>query len=249
MNIQKEYLLSLDGEAFTAFKQDFDQILKLLLIEMEKRETEEATINMKMTVTLNKDIERDLEVVTYEAFKDITKPTFKHEISSVMQVKNKKSGQMGGTMKMVWDRNLCQYVMREIDDGQTSLFRSDDIVIVGGELPPARTELDREAYERLKSLVGATLKVVEAMGNYTVRTKDNEVVLSSAFSPANPLYASGDILKTHVGCEIAVEVVDSDDEIPREGKWLRFLCTNCEEIIHEIRFVDDEYEYDDPEEG
>ena len=118
----KKYPLSMNGDTFNAFKSDFDQMLRQLLTEMEKRESEEATISIKMVVNLAKDQERDFEANGYDAMKDIVKPSFKHEISTVMQVKNKKSGSLGGNMKLVWDRELCQYVMQEIDNGQTSIF-------------------------------------------------------------------------------------------------------------------------------
>ena len=262
MNSQKKYPLSLDGDAFNGFKQDFNQMLRQLLTEMEKQESEEATISIKMTVSLEKDQERDFEIVAYEAMKDITKPTFKHEISTVVQVKNKKTGSMGGSMKMVWDRDLCQYVMQEIDNGQTSLFDGEkkeeedpglgEIVVMGGELPPAKPgllppELDT-VFEKLKDHVGQELKVTEAMGNYTVRTLDNAVVLSSGFPESNLLYVSPEKLKDHVGHKV-VCVSYGDEEIVN----ISIECEDCGEVLFDLdRPADtehpDDYEYDDPEE-
>ena len=57
----KKYPLSMNGDTFNAFKSDFDQMLRQLLTEMEKRESEEATISIKMVVNLAKDQERDFE--------------------------------------------------------------------------------------------------------------------------------------------------------------------------------------------
>ena len=114
--------LSLNGETFKDFKADFDQMLYKLLTEMERLDSEEATISVKMTVNLEADQERDFEANGYDAMKDITKPTFKHEISTVMQIKNKKTGQLGGNMKLVWDHDSGKYVLRDIDNGQTSMF-------------------------------------------------------------------------------------------------------------------------------
>ncbi len=126
MNCAKKYPLSLDGDTFNAFKTDFDMLLRKLLTEMEKRETEDATISIKIAVNLQKGQERDFETNGYNAMKDITKPTFKHEISTVLQVKDKKTGNLGGNMKLVWDRALCQYVLQEIDNGQMSIFNGED---------------------------------------------------------------------------------------------------------------------------
>ena len=37
----KKYPLSMNGDTFNAFKSDFDQMLRQLLTEMEKRESEQ----------------------------------------------------------------------------------------------------------------------------------------------------------------------------------------------------------------
>lgn len=122
MDIQTTYPLSLNGDTFNALKSDYDTMLRQLLTEMENREEEEATITIKVGVKLEKGQARDFQANGYDAMRDIVKPTFKHEVSTVMQIKNKKSGSLGGSMEMVWDKKLCQYVMRPIDNGQVSMF-------------------------------------------------------------------------------------------------------------------------------
>lgn len=133
---EKTYPLSLSGDTFNALKSDFDQQLRQLLTEMEKRESEEATINIKIAVSLQPDQARDFQANGYDAMRDIVKPSFKHEVSTVMQVKSKKSGSLGGNFELVWDRELCQYVMREIDNGQVTLFDKEEEAPQPGE-PPA----------------------------------------------------------------------------------------------------------------
>ena len=120
------YPLSLNGDTFNAFKTDFDQMLRKLLTEMEKRESEEATISVKMAIKLEPDQARDYLANGYDGTRDIIKPSFKHEISTMMQVKEKKSGNLGGNMELVWDKTLHQYVMRPIDNGQVSFFDGYD---------------------------------------------------------------------------------------------------------------------------
>ena len=119
------YPLSLNGDTFNAFKSDFDQLLRQLIAEMEKRESEDATISVKFQVKLAPDQARDFQANGYDGMRDIIKPSFKHEISTVMQVKNKKSGNVGGNMELVWDKKLRQYIMRPIDNGQTTFFDED----------------------------------------------------------------------------------------------------------------------------
>lgn len=143
----KVYPMSLNGDTFNALKTDFDQMLRKLLSGMEKFECEEATLNIKVGVKLEKDQARDFEVHEYEAMRDIVKPTFKHEISSAMQVKDKKTGSLSGNYELVWDRDSGQYVMRNIDDGQVTLFDTEgDNVIQMPEPPalPAGTVIDAD---------------------------------------------------------------------------------------------------------
>lgn len=166
MSNQKKYPLSLNGDTFNAFKQDFDQMLRNLLAKMEEYESDEATINMKMVVSLAKGQERDFEANGYDAMKDITKPTFKHEISTVMQIKDKKGGSLGGSMKMVWDKELCQYVMQEIDNGQTTLFddEKEEQEEETAPQPEAAGELPPPAPPQLPpsgKVIDADFKVVE----------------------------------------------------------------------------------------
>ena len=133
----KVYPMSLNGDTFNALKTDFDQMLRKLLSGMEKFECEEATLNIKVGVKLEKDQARDFEVHEYEAMRDIVKPTFKHEISSAMQVKDKKTGSLSGNYELVWDRDSGQYVMRNIDDGQVTLFDTEGSNVIQMPEPPA----------------------------------------------------------------------------------------------------------------
>lgn len=133
----KVYPMSLNGDTFNAMKTYFDQMLRKLLSGMERFECEEATLNIKVAVKLEKDQARDFEVHEYEAMRDIVKPTFKHEISSAMQVKDKKTGSLSGNYELVWDKASGQYLMRNIDDGQVTLFDGDGSNVIQMPEPPA----------------------------------------------------------------------------------------------------------------
>lgn len=109
--------LSLNGETFASLKKDFDTILERTIGNMTMKGAEDATITIKLGVSLQK-----TSVPAKGKIREVTKPTFKHDIASVMQVKDKMSGQLTGNMELVWDDDLKQYVLRPIDDGQTSLF-------------------------------------------------------------------------------------------------------------------------------
>jgi len=165
------YPLSLNGDTFNAFKSDFDQLLRQLIAEMEKRESEDATISVKFQVKLAPDQARDFQANGYDGMRDIIKPSFKHEISTVMQVKNKKSGNVGGNMELVWDKKLRQYIMRPIDNGQTTFFDENgnntaDYVIAGeasGESGGEPTALEAAEPIGLPAPNGADEAVIDAV--------------------------------------------------------------------------------------
>ena len=101
--------------------------------------------------------------------------------------------------------------------------------------------------------VGSDLKVTEAMGNYTVRSEDNKVVLSSATDPSNIFYCDADKLAGHVDHVLKCECgwgSDTEDS----NKCIKIVCADCDEEI--FRMYDDaadedeggSYNYEEPEE-
>lgn len=157
----KKYPLTLDAETFNAFKTDFDQILQALINEMERREEEDAVINIKIGVSLHPDQERDFETNGYDGMKDIIKPTFKHDITSVMNVKQKKSGILGGNMKMVWDKDLRRYVLQNIDNGQIS-FDQQDAQAAPAEDPAQIPAAEPEQLPAPDNVIDVTFREVDS---------------------------------------------------------------------------------------
>jgi len=118
----KKYSLSLDGDTFKELKNDFDSVLGRLITEMTKRESEEAKVTVSLTVKLTPGQARDFQANGYDGTRDITKPKFEHNIKSVMQVKDEQSGSCGGNYELAYDNDIGKWVMKEIYNGQTSMF-------------------------------------------------------------------------------------------------------------------------------
>lgn len=114
--------LTMESEAFTALKSDFNQVLRRTLTNMERKESEQAELTLKLKISLEKDTAPDFREVRYRAERDIVRPTFTHKISSVMQIKCEKSGILSGDYELVWDADSGDYIMRPIDNGQLSLL-------------------------------------------------------------------------------------------------------------------------------
>ena len=123
--IAKKLPLTLDSDAFNAFKSDFNQMLRKLLLTMENQESEEGKLAVAMTVKLDKARARDYQANGHDAERDVITPTFSHKVSIALSFKDDKSGILKGDYEMRWDKELGAYVIEEINNGQTSFFDED----------------------------------------------------------------------------------------------------------------------------
>lgn len=242
--------LSLKGETFTALKEDFDAVLGRTIKNMESKGADEATITLKLGISLEKTTD-----FSGEEAEEVTKPSFKHDISSVMQVKDKKSGALTGDYQLVWDEDEGKYVMKRIGDNQMTLF---DVAEDGEEnveyIPaavdraePALLEGDvaeddvvappETAFDWLLKFVGKDMAISEAMGNYTVRTVANEdeesaVVLTSASAEDSVFHCDAEILKDHIGHELIC--VGEQNEAGGPIVKIVVKCLQCDEDLYAL---------------
>lgn len=243
MCIKNAMELSLNGDTFAALKEDFDSILAQTLGNMESKGADEAVITLKLSVSLEKQ-----SFVRNEEPEELTKPSFKHDISSVMQVKNKKSGSLSGDYELVWDEDEKKYVMRKITNGQLTLFdvegneieqyqEEDDVHEATPVLLEASTEDSTEeettAFDWLAQFVDKKMTITEAMGNYTVRTEDGKVVLTSASAPDSVFHCDAEILEKHIDHSI-VCVGYGGDELYQ----ITVECEDCLETLFSLRLND-----------
>jgi hypothetical protein len=123
----KIFDLNLDGDAFEALKADFNAVLRKTISNMEQKGSYVAEITAKMKISLSSERVPDLSTVNYEATRDTIVPKFEHKVSSVIQIKDEVNGSLNGRYELIWDAERGEYVMREIFDGQISMYDDDDI--------------------------------------------------------------------------------------------------------------------------
>lgn len=233
MCIKNAMELSLNGDTFAALKEDFDSILSQTLGNMESKSADEAVITLKLGISLEKQ-----QFVRNESTEELTKPSFKHDISSVMQVKNKKSGSLSGDYELVWDEDEKRYVMRKIAGSQMSMFENvekyegDDKEIEGQAMLSAPADKVKSVFGWLSDFVGNKMTVSEAMGNYTVRTENGKVILTSASPKNNPLHCDAEVLATHLGHTLVCAGY-GDDEL----NLIKIECEDCLETLFSISLV------------
>jgi len=253
---QNDMLLSLKSDTFSSLHSDFDEVLASTLRGMVETEQDTAEINVKVKISMQGDVAPDLSVIGEHRTREITKPKFEHIITAIIQRKEKKTGSLSGEYELVVDPETGCYVMRPIDIGQINFFDENGEVIDNETSNCAETaclvegprmlsdgvaqdngrdepEEDSEViarFERLKQLIGQEMHVVEEVDdNYTLRTDDDQIVLSSLVPPANTFYCAGWVLENHVGHRI-ICVGDGRDDIER----VSIECESCGEILYVI---------------
>ena len=238
MSKANEMILSLNEDTFSALKKDFDDVLNRTIGNMQMKGASDATITLKLDIAITKGIV-NIDGVN----RDYNKPSFKHQVNSVLQIKDKAAGQLAGEMVLEWDDDAEKFVLRRVDDGQTSIFDDgyetcdDDITDVKGLPEPTQDDEDHDAHDAkgedaFRVMIGFTernLVIVETDGVYTVRTADtNEVVLSSGCEDGNPFKIDPEIAAKHVGDQLFCYMFSEDSKYI---SGIAIDCTTCDETI------------------
>ena len=225
------YPMSLNSDTFNSMKNDFDQMLRTLLTEMETRESEEGTINVKVQVKLTPDQARDFQANGYDAQRDFIKPSFKHEISTVLQVKNKKTGSFGGNMELVWDAPMNQYIMRPIDNGQVSFFDGYDKHEDDGEYVDVDTVPALPAPEPLQLVEPKVINIIEShLDIEQLKEMDHESLLNLAKE------LGLDVADCETDDEIAAMIASEKVEVPEEAVVAEAPTAQCSHFDWLSRF-------------
>lgn len=116
-----ELTLSLDSDTFEMMKTQLSDMIQATLMNMELKKAPDASITMKLSIHLEK-----AKKAIGDNLLDVVIPSFKHDISSVMQVKQKTNGELTGDYVLVFDMEKGEYVMQENDDGQISFYEAED---------------------------------------------------------------------------------------------------------------------------
>ena len=151
MSQNNDMNLSLSGEAFAALRSDFNEVLHSTMRGMIDTEQDVAEINMKVKIILTESSAPDFTVAGGHQTREITKPKFEHSITAVIQRKEKKTGSFAGEYELVFDADTGTYVVRPIENGQTTLFDGDGpaaVVPALGEGPRALPGAAEEAEEQ-----------------------------------------------------------------------------------------------------
>lgn len=116
--------ISIDGEILASLRTDIDTMIGRTLKTMAMTKNGEATVTCKIKITLNEEV-----IPVQDGVRNAVRPTFEHDVQSVVQTKDKTSGTMSGDYELVYDAENDQWVVKSTRQ-QMSMFDTDDRVDV-----------------------------------------------------------------------------------------------------------------------
>lgn len=114
--------ITLENETLQAMKHDMDEIINKTIKTMQMSQSSEGTVTVKLKISIE-----NRGIANETVYRTGIIPKFEHDVQSVVQTKDKKSGQTSGKNELVYDaENDCWY-MRDIR-AQISMFDADGVV-------------------------------------------------------------------------------------------------------------------------
>lgn len=120
----KKEILSLDSLELSNLRLDVDMMLRRMIHLMESHESDEGIMNIKVEV---KFIKQYAEPDANGECEEMNIPVFKHDITTQLQVKEKKSGCATSQKKLVFNKAEGDYYFVPVDENQKSMFDEEDL--------------------------------------------------------------------------------------------------------------------------
>lgn len=138
--------LDFDSNTFENMKHDMNFVLQRLLGNMIEKQSNEGSMTIKIDVTMVKEFIPNYDPNIKGESREISKPQFKHKVTSAVKITDEKGGNLNNEMEMVMDEETGCYVLQPIaNTQQRTIFDSD---FMQGR---KRTAKSREIHQPRKS--------------------------------------------------------------------------------------------------
>lgn len=95
--------LDFDSDTFEGMKHDMNFVLQRLLGNMIEKQSTEGSMTIKIDVTMVKEFIPNYDPNVKGESREISKPQFKHKVTSAVKISDEKSGNLNNEMEMVMD--------------------------------------------------------------------------------------------------------------------------------------------------
>ena len=118
--------LDFDSDTFEDMKHDMNFVLQRLLGNMIEKQSNEGSMTIKIDVTMVKEFIPNYDPNIKGESREISKPQFKHKVTSAVKITDEKGGNLNNEMEMVMDEETGCYVLQPIaNTQQRTIFDSD----------------------------------------------------------------------------------------------------------------------------
>lgn len=121
-----EKAIDFDSDTFGDMKQDMNFILQRLLDTMQEKGATEGSMTLKIDVTMVKEFIPNYDPDVKGESREVSKPQFKHKVTSAVKINDDKSGTFNNEMEMVMDEDTgCFKLIPIANTQQRTIFDSD----------------------------------------------------------------------------------------------------------------------------
>lgn len=126
MDKQFEKRLDFDSDTFEAMIRDMNFVLQRLIGNMQEKGTNEGSMTLKIDVTMVKEFIPNYDPNIKGKVREVSKPQFKHKVTSAVKINDEKSGVFNNEMELVMDEETGVFKLVPIaNTAQRSIFDSD----------------------------------------------------------------------------------------------------------------------------
>ena len=118
--------LDLDSDTLGNAKRDVNFVLQKLIGNMVEKGSTNGSLTLKIDVSFTQEYIPNYDPKVEGESRKINKPSFKHKVTSTVQIKDEKAGSMDTEMELAFDEDSGEYVLRPVaNTAQKSIFDSD----------------------------------------------------------------------------------------------------------------------------
>lgn len=126
MSADFEKRLDFDSDTFEEMKRDMNFVLQRLIGNMQEKGTDEGSMTLKLDVTMVKEFIPNYNPDVKGETREVSKPQFKHKVTSAVKINDEKSGAFNNEMELVMDEETGVFKLVPIaNTAQRSIFDSD----------------------------------------------------------------------------------------------------------------------------
>ena len=126
MSDEFEKKLDFDSDTFEEMKKDMNFVLQRLIGNMQEKGSDEGSMTLKIDVTMVKEFIPNYDPDIKGESREVSKPQFKHKVTSAVKINDEKSGSFNNEMELVMDEETGVFKLVPIaNTAQRSIFDSD----------------------------------------------------------------------------------------------------------------------------